>query len=78
MVSVFDFWWRRLLVWVAMNANKSILDQILTKVTGSTDDQTEGLLYIFGYIMRRPSSLKETIIVGSVEGKRARGQLTKR
>ena len=65
--------WRRLLrvPWTARRSNQSILKEI------NLEYSLEGLmlklkLQHFGYLMRRADSLKKTLIVGKIEGKRRR------
>ena len=57
----------------ARRSNQSILKEI------SPEYSLEGLmlklkLQHFGYLMRRTDSLKKTLILGKIEGKRRRGQ----
>ena len=67
-------WWRLLRVpWTARRSNPSILKEI------SPEYSLEGLmlklkLQHFGYLMRRIDSLKKTLTVGKIEGRRRRGQ----
>ena len=74
--DAFDLWcWRRLLrvPWTARRSNQSILKEI------SSGCSLEGLmlklkLQYFGHLMRRADSLKKTLMVGGIEGRRKRGQ----
>ena len=74
-INAFELWcWRRLLrvPWTARRSNQSILNEI------SPEYSLEGLmlklkLQYFGHLMRRAHSLKKTLILGKVEGKRRRG-----
>ena len=74
-IDAFKLWcWRRLLrvPWTARRSNQSILNEI------SPEYSLEGLmlklkLQYFGHLMRRAHSLKKTLILGKVEGKRRRG-----
>ena len=66
--------WRRLLrvPWTARRSNQSILKEI------SPGCSLEGLvlklkLQYFGYIMQRIDSLKKTLMLGGIEGRRRRG-----
>ena len=59
--------------WTARRSNQSILKEI------SSGCSLEGLmlklkLQYFGYLMRRANSLKKTLMVGGIEGRRKRGQ----
>ena len=75
-IDAFNLWcWKRLLriPWTARRWNQSILKEI------SPEYSLEGLmlklkLQHFGYLMRRTDSLKKTLILGKIEGKRRRGQ----
>ena len=63
--------------WTARRPNQSILKEI------SPEYSLEGLmlklkLQCFGHLMRRTDSLKKTLMLGNTEGKRRRGQQTKR
>ena len=71
----FEFWcWRILLrvLWTARGSNQSILKEI------SPGCSLEGLmltlkLQYFGYLMQRPDSLENTLMLGKIEGRRRRG-----
>ena len=73
-IDAFELWcWRRLLrvPWTARRSNQSILKEI------SPDCSLEGLmlklkLQYFGHLMRRPDSLKKTLMPGMIEGRRMR------
>ena len=75
-IDAFELWcWRRLfrVPWTARRSNQSILKEI------SSGCSLEGLmlklkLQYFGYLMRRANSLKKTLMVGGIEGRRKRGQ----
>ena len=59
--------------WIARRSNQSILKEI------SPGCSLEGLmlklkLQYFGHLMRRPDSLKKTLMLGKIEGRRRRGQ----
>ena len=72
--DAFELWcWRRLLrvSWTARRSNQSILKEI--------NPELERLmlklkLQYFGHLMRRADLLKNTLMLGQIEGKRRRGQ----
>ena len=74
-IDAFELWcWRRLLrvPWTARRSNQSILKEI------NHEHSLEGLilklkLQYFGHLMRRTNSLKNTVKVGKIEGRRRRG-----
>ena len=74
-IDAFEPWcWRRLLrvPWTARRSNQSILKEI------SPECSLEGLmlklkLQYFGHLMRRVNSLKKTLMLRKIEGKRRRG-----
>ena len=74
-IHAFELWcWRRLLrvPWTAMRSNQSILKEI------SPEQSLEGLmlklkLQYFGHLMGRTDSLKKTLMLGKIKGKRRRG-----
>ena len=74
-IDAFELWcWRRLLrvPWTARISNESILKEI------SPEYSLEGLmvklkLQYFGHLMRRTDSLKQILMLGTIEGRR-RGQ----
>ena len=71
-IDAFELWrWRRLLrvLWTARKSNQSILKEI------SPGCSLEGLmlkLQYFGHLMRRTDSLKKTLMLGKIEGRRRR------
>ena len=75
-IYAFEVWcWRRLLTvpWTARRSNQSILKEI------SPEYSLEGLmlklkLQYFGHLMRRTDSVKKTLMLGKIEGRRRRGQ----
>ena len=75
-IDAFELWcWRRLLrvPWTARKSNQSILKEI------SPGCSLEGMmlklkLQYFGHLMRRVDSLKKTLMLGGIEGRRKRGQ----
>ena len=75
-IDVFELWcWRRLLrvPWTARRSNQSILKEINPGIS------LEGMLLrlklqYFGHLMRRVDSLKKTLILGGIGGRRRRGR----
>ena len=75
-IDAFKLWcWRRLLrvSWTARRFNQSILKKI------SLEYSLEGLmlklkLQYFDHLMRRTDSLKKTLMLGKIEGRRKRGR----
>ena len=75
-IGAFELWcWRRLLrvPWTTGQSNQSILKEI------SPEYSLEGLmlklkLQYFGHLMQRVDSLKKTLMLGKIEGRRRRGQ----
>ena len=73
-IYAFEVWcWRRLLTvpWTARRSNQSILKEI------SPEYSLEGLmlklkLQYFGHLMRRTDSVKKTLMLGKIEGRRRR------
>ena len=73
--GAFELWcWRRLLrvPWTARRSSQSILKEI------SPDCSLELLMLMlklqyFGHLMGRADSLKKTLILGKIEGRRRRG-----
>ena len=74
-IDAFELWcWRRLLrvPWTARRSNQSILKEI------SPEYSLQGLmlklkLHYFGHLLRRTDSLKKTLMLGKIEGRRTRG-----
>ena len=72
-IDAFELWyWRRLLrvPWTARRSNQSILKEI------NPEYSLEGLmlkLQYFDYLMRRADSLKKTLMLGKIEGRKRRG-----
>ena len=74
-IDAFELWcWRRLLrvPWTARRSNPSILKEI------SPGLSLEGMmlklkLQYFGHLMRRVDSLKKTLMLGGIGGRRRRG-----
>ena len=79
-MDAFELWcWRRLLrvPWTARRSNQSILGEI------SPGCSLEGLmlkmkLQYFGHLMQRSDSFEKTLMLGKIEGRRRRGQQTRR
>jgi len=78
-IDAFELWcWRLLRVpWSARRSNKSILKEI------SPGCSLEGLmlklkLQYFGHLMQRVDSLKKTLMLGWIGGRRRRGQQRRR
>ena len=79
-IDAFELWcWRRLLrvPWTARRSNQSILREI------SPGSSLEGpmlmlKLQYFGHLMGRVDSLKKTLMLGGIGGRRRRGQLRMR
>ena len=79
-IDAFELWcWRRLLrvPWTARRSNQSILKEI------SPGCSLAGLilklkLQYFGHLMRRADSLKKTLMLGKIEGRRRRGRQSMR
>ena len=75
-IDAFELWcWRRLLrvPWTARRSNQSILREI------SPGCSLEGMmlklkLQYFGHLMRRVDSLKMTLMLGGIGGRRRRGR----
>ena len=75
-IDAFELWcWRRLLTvpWSARRSNQSILKEI------NPEYSLEGLmlklkLRYFGHLMQRADSLKKTLMLEKIEGRRRRGQ----
>ena len=75
-IDAFELWcWRRVLrvPWTAKRSNQSILKE------ASPEYSLEGLMLMlklqsFGHLMRRTNSLKKTVTLGKIEGRRRRGQ----
>ena len=74
-MDAFKLWcWRRLLSvpWTARRSNQSILKEI------SPEYSLQGLmlklkLQYFGHLMQRANSLKKTLMLGKIEGRRRKG-----
>ena len=74
-IDAFELWcWRRLLrvSWTRRSSNQSFLNEI------NLEYSLEGLmlnlkLQYFGYLIQRADSLKKTLMLGKIEGRRKRG-----
>ena len=63
--------------WVARGSNQSVLKEISPEY--SLEGQTLKLkLQYFGHLMRRTYSLKKTLMLGKIEGRRRRGRQSMR
>ena len=75
-IDAFELWcWRRLLraPWTARRSNQTILKEINPGIS------LEGMmlklkLQYFGHLMRRVDSLKKTLMLGEIGGRRRRGR----
>ena len=75
-IDAFELWCQRRLLrvpWTARRSNQSILKEISPGIS------LEGLmlklkLQYFGHLMRRVDSLKKTLMLRGIEGRRRRGQ----
>ena len=74
-ISIVIYIWRRLLrvPWTARRSNQSILKEISPGIS------LEGMmlklkLQYFGHLMRRTDSLKKTLMLGGIGGRRRRGR----
>ena len=74
-IDVFELWCGRRLLripWTARTSNQSILKE--TSSEYSLKGQTLKLkLQYFGHLMQQPDSLKKTLMLGKIEGRRRRG-----
>jgi len=79
-IDAFELWcWRRLLrvSWTARRSNQSILVEI------SSECSLEGLMLkmnfqYFGHLKQKTESLEKTLMLGTIEGGRKRGQQRRR
>ena len=75
-IHAFELWyWRRLLriPWTARRSNQSILKEISPGI--SLEELMLKLkLQYFGHLMRRADSLEKTLMLGTIEAGRRRGQ----
>ena len=74
-IYTFELWcWRRLLrvTWTARISNQSILKEITPGCSLEGLMLTLKLLY-FGHLMQRTDSLKKTLMLEKIEGRRRRG-----
>ena len=75
-IDAFEPWcWRRLLrdPWTARRSNQSILKEI-SPGCSLVRLMLKLKLQYFGHLMRRADSLKKTLMLGKIEGRRRRGQ----
>ena len=79
-IDAFELWcWRRLLrvPWTARRSNQSILKEISPGI--SLEEMMLKLkLQYFGHLMRRVGSLKKTLMLGGIGGRRRGGRLSMR
>ena len=71
--DVFELWcWRRFLrvPWTARRSHQSILKEINSEYSS---EQLMLKLQYFGHLMQRADSLKKTLMLGKIQGKRRRG-----
>ena len=71
-IDAFELWcWRRVLrvLSTARRSNQPILKEINSEVL-----MLKLKLYYFGHLMQRADSLEKTLMLGTMEGKRRRGQ----
>ena len=75
-IDAFEVWcWRRLLrvPWTARRSNQSTLKEISSGI--SLDGMMLKLkLQYFGHLMRRVDSVKKSLMLGGIGGRRRRGQ----
>ena len=74
-IDAFELWcWRRLLrvPWTARRCNQSILK--ISPGCSLEGPMLKLKLQYFGYLMRRVDSLKKTIMLGGIGGRKRRGQ----
>ena len=75
-IDVFELWcWRRLLrvPWTARRSNQSILKEI-SPGCSLEELMLKLKLQYFGHLMRRVDSLKKTLMLGGIGGRRRRGR----
>ena len=71
-IDAFELWgWRRLLrvLWTARRSNQSILKEINPEYS-LEKLMMELRLQYFGHLMQRTDSLKKTLLLGKIEGRR--------
>ena len=74
-IGAFELWcWKRLLrvPWTARRSNQSILKEISPEISLERMMLKLKLQY-FDHLMRRVDSLKKTLMLGGIEGRRRRG-----
>ena len=74
-IDAFELWcWRRLLrvPWTARRSNQSILKEISPEYSLEGDWCWSWNSQYFGHLMRRTDSLKKTLMLGKIEGRRRR------
>ena len=79
-IDAFELWcWRRLLrvPWTARRSNQSILKEISPGIS-LEEMMVKPKLQYFGHLMRRVDSLKKTLMLGGIGGRRKRGRQRRR
>ena len=74
-IDVFELWcWRRLLrvPWTARRSNQTILKEISPEISLKGMMLMLKLQY-FGHLMQRVDSMKKTLMLGGIGGRRRRG-----
>ena len=72
-IDAFELWcWKRLLIvpWTARRSNQSILKEICP---GHSLERLMLKCQFFGHLMRKTDSLKKTLMLGKIEGRKRRG-----
>ena len=72
-IDAFELWcWRRLFIWTAKRSDQSILKEMSPEY--SLEELMLKLKFrYFGHLMQRTNSLKKTLMLGKIEGRRRRG-----
>ena len=76
-IDAFKLWcWRRLLTvpWTARRSNQSILKEINPGISLEGIQKLKLKLQYFGHLMPRVDSLKKTLMLGGIGGRRRRGR----
>ena len=75
-IDAFELWcWRRLLrvPWTARRSNQSILKEEINPGISLEGMMLKLKLQYFGHLMQRVDSLKKTLMLGGIVGRRRRG-----
>ena len=74
-INAFELCWRRLLrvPWTARRSNQSILKEISPEYSLNRLMLKLKVQY-FGHLMQRTDSFEKTLMLGTIEGRRRRGQ----